>query len=75
MVCPIGIPALSGKHPGEIAVAVAAQLLMVRGKNPAEHRRTGDHAPVASCTTSTVARRRGPRALRLLPGDSPAASD
>jgi xanthine dehydrogenase accessory factor len=30
MICPIGIPQLSGKHPGEIAVAVAAQLLMVR---------------------------------------------
>jgi xanthine dehydrogenase accessory factor len=29
MVCPIGIPGVSGKHPGEIAVAVAAQLLMV----------------------------------------------
>jgi xanthine dehydrogenase accessory factor len=32
MVCPIGIPGLSGKHPGEIAVAVAAELLMVCGK-------------------------------------------
>jgi xanthine dehydrogenase accessory factor len=30
MVCPIGLPGLSGKHPGEIAVAVAAQLLMAR---------------------------------------------
>lgn len=30
MVCPIGIPGLSGKHPGEVAVAVAAQLLMMR---------------------------------------------
>jgi xanthine dehydrogenase accessory factor len=30
MVCPIGIPELPGKHPGEIAVAVAAQLLMAR---------------------------------------------
>jgi xanthine dehydrogenase accessory factor len=30
MVCPIGIPGLSGKHPGVIAVAVAAQLLMAR---------------------------------------------
>jgi xanthine dehydrogenase accessory factor len=30
MICPIGIPGLSGKHPGEIAVAVAAQLLMAR---------------------------------------------
>jgi xanthine dehydrogenase accessory factor len=48
MVCPIGIPELSGKHPGEIAVAVAAQLLMVRAKNPADHRLTADHAPVAS---------------------------
>ena len=33
MVCPIGLPGLSGKHPGEIAVAVAAQLLMVRAKH------------------------------------------
>ncbi len=32
MVCPIGIPELSGKHPGEIAVAVTAQLLMVRAQ-------------------------------------------
>ena len=30
MVCPIGLPELSGKHPGEIAVAVAAQLMMLR---------------------------------------------
>jgi xanthine dehydrogenase accessory factor len=32
MVCPIGIPELPGKHPGEIAIAVAAQLLMVRAQ-------------------------------------------
>ncbi|MGH6913625.1 MAG: xanthine dehydrogenase accessory protein XdhC, partial [Geminicoccales bacterium] len=30
MVCPIGLPGLAGKHPGEIAVAVAAQLLLAR---------------------------------------------
>ncbi len=30
LTCPIGIPELSGKHPGEIAIAVAAQLLRVR---------------------------------------------
>jgi xanthine dehydrogenase accessory factor len=30
MVCPIGIPGISGKHPGEIALAVAAQLLIAR---------------------------------------------
>lgn len=27
LACPIGIPSITGKHPGEIAVAVAAQLL------------------------------------------------
>lgn len=27
LVCPIGLPGLTGKHPGEIAVAVAAQIL------------------------------------------------
>jgi xanthine dehydrogenase accessory factor len=37
MVCPIGIPGLSGKHPGEIAVAVAAQLLMLRAAGPGAH--------------------------------------
>jgi xanthine dehydrogenase accessory factor len=34
MVCPIGLPGLPGKHPGEIAVAVAAQLLMLRAQHP-----------------------------------------
>jgi xanthine dehydrogenase accessory factor len=42
MVCPIGIPGLSGKHPGEIAVAVAAQLLVARaGATPRSGR--ADH--------------------------------
>jgi xanthine dehydrogenase accessory factor len=36
MVCPIGLPGLPGKHPGEIAVAVAAQLLTVRAKHAPE---------------------------------------
>lgn len=30
LTCPIGIPELSGKHPGEIAIAVSAELLRVR---------------------------------------------
>lgn len=30
LICPIGLPGLGGKHPGEIAVAVAAQLLTQR---------------------------------------------
>jgi xanthine dehydrogenase accessory factor len=38
MVCPIGIPELPGKHPGEIAIAVAAQLLMVRAQDHARMR-------------------------------------
>jgi xanthine dehydrogenase accessory factor len=35
MVCPIGIEGVEGKHPGVIAVAVAAQLLLVRAGAPA----------------------------------------
>jgi xanthine dehydrogenase accessory factor len=38
MVCPIGIPELPGKHPGEIAVAVAAQLLMMGARGHARMR-------------------------------------
>ena len=30
LTCPIGLPGFSGKHPGEIAVSVAAQLLELR---------------------------------------------
>jgi xanthine dehydrogenase accessory factor len=37
MVCPIGLPGLRGKHPGEIAVAVAAQLLMMRAAGTGTH--------------------------------------
>jgi xanthine dehydrogenase accessory factor len=38
LVCPIGIPELPGKHPGEIAVAVAAQLLMMGARGHARMR-------------------------------------
>ena len=41
MVCPIGLPGLSGKHPGEIAVAVAAQLLMVSAEYAAGREQAG----------------------------------
>jgi xanthine dehydrogenase accessory factor len=37
MVCPIGIPGVPGKHPGEIAIAVAAQLLMERAASVRAH--------------------------------------
>ena len=45
MVCPIGIPGLSGKHPGEIAIAVAAQLLMARAD---------PEAPISDAPTRTT---------------------
>ena len=32
LTCPIGIPGIDGKHPAEIAIAVAAELLQVRQK-------------------------------------------
>lgn len=32
LTCPIGLPGFTGKHPGEIAVSVAAQILDVRQK-------------------------------------------
>jgi xanthine dehydrogenase accessory factor len=50
MVCPIGLPGLSGKHPGEIAVAVAAQLVMVQAKHAAGRAQSGerDRAEAAS---------------------------
>jgi xanthine dehydrogenase accessory factor len=47
MVCPIGIPELPGKHPGEIAIAVAAQLLMVRAQ---DYGRMPDRACAAVAT-------------------------
>jgi xanthine dehydrogenase accessory factor len=38
LTCPIGIAGLDGKKPGEIAVAVAAQLLQVRESRSARAR-------------------------------------
>jgi xanthine dehydrogenase accessory factor len=45
MVCPIGIPGVPGKHPGAIAVAVAAQLLMERAASV-----RADHVSLARTT-------------------------
>ncbi|ASJ71105.1 xanthine dehydrogenase accessory protein XdhC [Granulosicoccus antarcticus] len=33
LTCPIGMPGLSGKHPGEIAIAVSAELLLLRASD------------------------------------------
>ncbi|MEN0045206.1 MAG: xanthine dehydrogenase accessory protein XdhC [Pseudomonadota bacterium] len=51
LTCPIGIDAITGKHPGEIAVAVAAQLVtlaqaaMTTEASPASGNVTTLHAP------------------------------
>lgn len=39
MVCPIGISAVTGKHPAEIAVSVAGELISVYQGNPVEQKR------------------------------------
>ncbi|OYQ31523.1 xanthine dehydrogenase accessory protein XdhC [Niveispirillum lacus] len=53
LICPIGLPGLNGKHPGEIAVAVAAQLLSppnaVTTPKPAP---AGDANGCTGCATS-----------------------
>jgi xanthine/CO dehydrogenase XdhC/CoxF family maturation factor len=36
MACPIGISGIPGKHPAEIAVAVAAEILRVRANREAD---------------------------------------
>jgi len=36
LTCPIGVPGVGGKHPAEIAIAVAAQLLQLRRPAPVE---------------------------------------
>ncbi len=33
LVCPIGVPGISGKRPAEIAVAIVAELLMIRDRD------------------------------------------
>lgn len=45
LTCPIGLPGLEGKHPGEIAVSVAAQILDIRQRQLA---RLADAATAAS---------------------------
>lgn len=55
LICPIGLPAIQGKHPGEIAVSVAAQILAGMAPPPARNRAaapadvtsTADHACAA----------------------------
>ncbi|ENO75536.1 putative xanthine dehydrogenase [Thauera sp. 63] len=47
--CPIGAPGINGKEPEVIAIAVAAELLQLRGTRfdarPAQRRTDGTHAP------------------------------
>lgn len=47
LTCPIGLPGVGGKDPAEIAIAVAAQLLQLRG--PGASPRAEDPARAAAC--------------------------
>lgn len=49
LTCPIGLPGLSGKHPGEIAVAVAAQLLSTLTTSPASPPQKADAGACDGC--------------------------
>ena len=48
LVCPIGLPGLGGKHPGEIAISVAAQLLGRRDAATGHADAPAAHAAFAS---------------------------
>jgi len=48
--CPIGLPGLEGKHPREIAIAVAAELLMLR--DAARRERDTMSAPARTASTT-----------------------
>jgi xanthine dehydrogenase accessory factor len=48
--CPIGIDGIIGKHPQEIAIAVAAELLLVRSTSTAQDQRSADTS--SSITTT-----------------------
>jgi xanthine dehydrogenase accessory factor len=57
LVCPIGVPGAGGKHPAEIAVAVAAQLLQIRDAMApvASSSRSGRALPASACSGCNVA--------------------
>lgn len=63
LVCPVGVPGISGKEPAVIAAAVAAQVLQWRDEAAARPRRQGDAAPVATDRTQAPS---GGRALRAV---------
>ncbi|KDM92266.1 xanthine dehydrogenase accessory protein XdhC [Photobacterium galatheae] len=53
MVCPIGIDAVQGKHPAEIAVSVAGELIAhYQGVPVADKRGAGEHDAAATATAS-----------------------
>jgi xanthine dehydrogenase accessory factor len=44
MVCPIGLPSVTGKHPSEIAVSVAGELISLYQGHPLEQKRPLDES-------------------------------
>jgi xanthine dehydrogenase accessory factor len=60
LTCPIGVPGVGGKHPAEIAIAVAAQLLQLRTAAAARADERARSAAGGDADTSwAAARRRG----------------
>ena len=47
LICPIGIPGISGKHPAEIAASVSAQLLVAWERISAAQREPQEEEPGA----------------------------
>jgi xanthine/CO dehydrogenase XdhC/CoxF family maturation factor len=56
LICPIGVPGISSKLPGAIAIAIAAQLLQqgvaptARGLSPAAHAETEAPSCAGGCS-------------------------
>jgi xanthine dehydrogenase accessory factor len=51
LVCPIGVPGVTGKHPAIIAVAVAAQLLQTMSRPATSESMTADVCTPDRCAT------------------------
>ena len=73
MVCPVGLPGITGKEPAVIAVAVCAQLLgvweaMAAATGPHVANATGPHAVIAHATGlhAAIANTAGAPALKLV---------
>jgi xanthine dehydrogenase accessory factor len=54
MICPIGVSMVSGKHPAEIAVSVAGELIAHYQGIPLEEKRPTSHSKEVQLSDSTL---------------------